>query len=344
MVRKTAYASVLLASALTASSALAQTSLPALTQTYRWTSERPDGHAPAGIKSDYLLLNRDLYVGVRFYGERFSGTSLGTEPVTSDEVLNFFSVAPLRLDKKTAELDLRLGLFGWVTLEASMPVTEAKMLNTTDTFLFETASKTWGDVAIRGLFSLLEMDEYRLSLTLGGTIPTGKITKRDVGASGVREVLPYAMQGGSGTYDILVGGTFLVQNELASVGAQINSVIRVMDNNRDYRLGNEYDFSVWGAYNISDWVAVSMRGLFEKKGNVAGSDPETDGTSDPSANSFAQGGERFYIPFGVSLFMREGPAAGHRLLLEWYYPVSEDLNGPQLSVERTLVISWQTLF
>ncbi len=209
MVRKTAFARLLLASALTASPTLAQTPI-------RWTSERPDGHAPAGVMSDFLILNRDLYVGVRFYNEKFRGTKLGTEDISSDDILNFFTVAPLALDKKTVELDLRLGLFGWVTAEVSMPIFQAKMLNTTSTSLFETTSETWGDVAIRGLFDLLEMDQYRLSLTLGGTIPTGKIRKRDVGASGVREILPYAMQGGSGTFDILVGGTFLVQNELAA--------------------------------------------------------------------------------------------------------------------------------
>ena len=337
MIRKTAYASLLLASALTASPTLAQTPT-------RWTSERPDGHAPAGVMSDFLILNRDLYVGVRFYNEKFRGTKLGTEDISSDEILNFFSVAPLALDKKTVELDLRLGLFGWVTAEVSMPIFQAKMLNTTSTSLFETTSETYGDVAIRGLFDLLEMDQYRLSLTLGGTIPTGKLRKRDVGASGVREILPYAMQGGSGTYDILAGLTFLTQNEVSSVGAQFNSVIRVMDNWRDYRLGNEFSFSVWGAYNLSDWVSVSMRGLFETWGDVSGSDPGTDGTIDPSANSFAQGGERVQIPFGISFFLREGPAEGHRLLLEWYYPVHEDLNGPQLSTESSLVVSWQTFF
>ena len=336
MVRKTAYAGVLLASVLATA--------PALAQTARWTSERPDGHAPAGVMSDFLILNRDLYVGVRYYQEQFRGTSQGTQPILSDDVLDRFTVAPLTLDKEVAELDLRLGLFSFVTLEASMPVTRASRLSTTDALFFETSSKTWGDVAIRGLFDLLEMNEYRMSLTLGATIPTGKIWKRDTGPFAVREILPYAMQGGSGTYDVLAGLTFLTQNEVASVGAQVNSVIRVMDNRRGYHLGNEFSFSLWGAHNLSEWVSVSVRALYETWGEVSGSDPGTDGTIDPGANSFAQGGERCQIPFGISFFMREGPAAGHRLLFEWYYAVHQDLNGPQLSADRTLVVSWQTFF
>ena len=336
MVRKMACAGVMLASLLTTA--------PAMAQTARWTSERPDGHAPAGVMSDVLILNRDLYVGVRYYREQFKGTNFGTLSISSDNILDFFSIAPLSLDKQTVEVDVRLGLFGFVTLEGSMPITQAEMISTTDLVSFKTLSRTWGDVSIRGLFDVLEMDQYRVSLTLGGTIPTGKLKKRDTTPVAGRTILPYAMQGGSGTYDILAGLTFLTQNELASVGGQVNSVIRVMNNGRGYRLGNEFTFSAWAAYNISEWVSVSMRGFYERWGDVSGSERGTDGASDPGANSFAQGGERFQIPLGVSIFFREGPAAGHRLLLEWYYPVHQDLNGPQLTADRTLVMSWQTFF
>ena len=339
MVRNTAYAYVLLGTLLTAAPALSQTA-----EAQRWTSERPDGHAPAGVMSDFLVLNRQIYAGVRYYQERFKGTSLGTESLSSDEVLDFFSVAPLSLDKNIAEVELRLGLFGFVTAAASLPFIRSEMLNTNDAVFFETSSEALGDVSVRALIDVLEMDEYRVSLAIGGTIPTGKLKKRDTTPFGASGILPYAMQGGSGTHDILAGLTFLTQNEVASVGAQVNGVIRVEDNGRGYRLGNRFSLSVWGAHNLSDWVSVSLRGLFETWGDVTGSDPGTDGTVDPSANSFAQGGERVQIPLGVSFFLREGRFTRHRLMAEWYYPIHQDLNGPQLLADRTIVVSWQTFF
>ena len=204
------------------------------------------------------------------------------------------------------------------------------------------ASDVLGDVSIRGLFRLLEMDEYRLSLTLGGTVPTGKLGKRGPTATGTG-VLPFSMQGGSGSPDILAGGTFQVQNDVASVGIQFNSVIRFMDNWADYRLGNRYDVSVWGAYNLSDWVSFSLRGFFERWNRIEGSESRTNGLEDPLAESFFQGGERVVIPFGFNLYLREGNAAGHRLSVELYYPVHEDLNAFQPSMDRTLVLSWQSL-
>ena len=337
MDRKIVASGLLLTGLLVAMPALAQD------QPYQWTSDRPDGHAPAGVKMDYTLPAGDLYVGYRYSQEKYEGTLVGTQSITDQEVLDFFTSAPLTHDQSIGELDLRLGL-GIGTLEVSMPWVRNEMLNETSTVFYESASEVLGDVSIRGLFNVVEQDEYRLSLSLGATLPTGKIGKKGTTATLTKGVLPYAMQGGSGSVDVLAGGTFLVQNEVASIGAQLNSVIRVVDNRKDYRLGDEFGFSVWGAYNITDWVSVSLRGLFEHQSDITGSDPRLDGSIDPLANSFAQGGERVLIPIGMNLYFRDGAVAGHRLSLEYYYPVHEDLNGPQLSTERTLVASWQTIF
>ena len=117
-----------------------------------------------------------------------------------------------------------------------------------------------------------------------------------------------------------------------------------MDNNRGYRLGDRIDISIWGAYNISDWASVSLRGFYEHWGEITGSDARTDGAADPGANQFAQGGERVVIPFGLNLYFREGKMAGQRLSIEFYYPVHEDLNGPQLAAHSSFVASWQVAF
>ena len=334
MHRKIVSAGVLLACLLVA--------MPAMAQSYQWNSDRPDGHAPAGVKADFTLPAGEIYLGYRYFEEKFRGTLVGTAELTSEEVLDFFTVATPTYDRAVHEVELRFGVTDWVTLEGSIPFLRNDMLKETNLAFFQTTSDVLGDVSVRGLFRLLEMDEYRLSLTLGGTVPTGKLGKSGPTATGTG-VLPFAMQGGSGSPDILAGGTFQVQNDVASVGIQFNSVIRFMDNRADYRLGNRYDVSVWGAYNLSDWLSFSMRGFFEHWDRIEGFESRTNGAEDPLANSFAQGGERVVIPFGFNLFLREGNAAGHRLSVELYYTVHEDLNGPQPSMDRTLVLSWQSL-
>ena len=308
-----------------------------------WTSDRPDGHAPAGVKADFTLPAGEIYVGYRFSKERFEGLLFGSQEISTSDVLDFFSVATLQHNQSKGELDVRWGITDFATLEFSVPFIQNDALKETDTFFFETSSDVLGDISARALVDILEMDTYRLSVTLGATIPTGKLGKKGPTATSIRAVLPYPMQGGSGSPDILIGSTLLIQNDIASVGAQFNSVIRFLFNRKGYRLGNRYDFSLWGAYNLSDWASLSLRAFFERWGEIDGFDRRTNGLEDPLANPFAHGGERVTIPFGLNIYLRSGTLAGHRFSIEYYYSVHEDLNGPQMSLQRALVISWQTL-
>lgn len=320
---------------------------PALAQRPQWSADRPDGHAPVGVMADYTLEKGELYVGGRYYRQDFLGTLVGTTPFLQDEVLDFFSVAPLSLDREIHELELRYGLSDDFTLSVSMPFIINNMLSLTegDEF-FETTSNDIGDLSVRVLIDLFEMDLYRMHALVGATVPLGQNLDTDVTpSSGTGQaVLPFPMQTGAGHPDLLGGLAFMTQNEVASVGAQANVVIRAFDNDRGYRLGDRFEFTVWGAHKISDWLSVSARGLFESVGETEGFEPLTDGNADPSANPFAQGGERFYMPLGVNLYFQEGLARGHRIAFEWYYTVHEDLNGPQLSVDKTVVVSWQIVF
>ena len=56
--------------------------MPVLAQNHVWTSDRPDGHAPAGVKSDFLLSFGELYIGYRYTVEKFRGTTVGLEKST----------------------------------------------------------------------------------------------------------------------------------------------------------------------------------------------------------------------------------------------------------------------
>ncbi len=320
---------------------------PALAQTPVWSAERPDGHAPSGVTANYSLEKGDVYFGYRYYRTDFDGALDGTTPFFSDDVLDFFSVAPLTLQRQSHEMELRWGVFDNVTVSVSMPFILNSMWNVTeDDEFFQTESNDIGDLSVRFLIDLFEIDQYRMHLMLGGTAPIGESREKDqtpFSGSGVA-VLPFPMQAGSGHPDILGGLAFTTQNDVASVGAQANVTIRAFDNRQDYRLGDEFEFTVWGAYDLNDWLSVSTRLLYETVGEIEGVDPRTDGEIDPSANPFAQGGERVYIPFGVNLFFRDGGLDDHRLAVEWYYPVHQDLNGPQLSADKSFVVSWQKVF
>ncbi len=89
------------------------------------------------------------------------------------------------------------------------------------------------------------------------SFPTGSIDKKDDTPMGSNQQLPYPMQLGSGTFDLLPGITYLGQHNDISWGAQVSGVIRLGENDRDYRLGNRFDATAWGAYDWFNWVSTS---------------------------------------------------------------------------------------
>ena len=319
---------------------------PALAQAPVWSVERPDGHAPSGVMADYSLEKGDVYFGYRYYREDFAGTLVGTTPFFPDDVLDFFEVAPLTLERQSHEVELRWGMFDDFTVAISMPFVMHHMWNVTDEEFFRTESNDIGDLSVRFLIDLFEIDQYRLHLMLGGTAPLGDTRDRDqTPFSGTGEdVLPFVMQAGTGHPDILGGLGFTTQNDVASLGAQVNVTVRAFDNWQGYRRGDAFEFTAWGAHTLNDWLSVSGRVLYETVGETEGVEPRTDGTVDPSANPFAQGGDRVYLPLGANLFFRDGSVGGHRIAVEYYIPVHQDLNGPQLSAEHGFVASWQVVF
>ena len=87
--------------------------MPAMAQRYQWNSDRPDGHAPAGVKADFTLPVGEIYVGYRYFEEKFRGALVGTVEFTSEEVLDFFTVATPTYDRAVHEVELRFGVTDW---------------------------------------------------------------------------------------------------------------------------------------------------------------------------------------------------------------------------------------
>ena len=72
--------------------------------------------------------------------------------------------------------------------------------------------------------------------------------------------LPYMMQLGSGTVDLLPGLTYLhSNNHNFEFSVQAASVIRTYDNSVGYRLGNEYTLNTWVAYQFFGCLSPSVR-------------------------------------------------------------------------------------
>jgi hypothetical protein len=84
-----------------------------------------------------------------------------------------------------------------------------------------------------------------------------------------------------------------------------------------------------------------MAGRYTTWGQVEGADPDLDPFQDPAANTLALSGSRISLPVGFNLRIPDGRFAGHRLGLEFILPIHQDLDGPQLRQDWSLVLGWR---
>lgn len=337
---------------LTATALAAITTLAAGTglaaQSTEWSSSRPDGHAPIGVMADHTHTAGEFMFSYRFMRMSMDGNRIGTESVDTDRVLEDFMVAPLDMPMNMHMLGAMYAPTDWVTLAAMGTFLTQSMDHVTrmggD---FQTSSSGFGDTRLTGLFGVLRQGPIRAHLHAGISIPTGSIDRTDVTpASAPDEAqLPYPMQLGSGTWDLLPGITILGMTGRGSWGVQGTGEIRLGENDREYALGNSYEGTAWLAYRATERISLSTRFLATTWGDIEGADPTfMNPMVVPTVRTDLRKGTRLDLAGGVNYYFPTGALAGHRVALEMGFPVYQDLDGPQLETDWVFTIGWQKSF
>jgi hypothetical protein len=275
---------------------------------------------------------------------RMDGNLDGTRSVSSSEVLADYMVSPTSMDMRMHMLHLMHAPTRWLTLMVMAPYVVKSMEHVTRTGeRFKTRSQGFGDLELSGLFSLLRGEEHRLVFSGGLRVPTGSIDERDDTPMGhVR--LPYPMQIGSGSVELVPGLTYLGQRENLAWGGRAAGTVRLYENSNDYRLGEEVELTAWGAYKLTSWASGSLRLRGRGWGNIHGADPQLDPALVPTADPDRRAGRRLDLLFGVNLFKSVGWLAGNRIAVEGGLPVYQWLDGPQLETDWMLTLAWDWTF
>ena len=308
--------------------------------------DRPDAYGPAGLRSDHLLSKGQFEIGYRFETRDHDGLRDGGEEVAAELVLRDFAFAPVTRRGLEHTLELRYGVGEGLTLQVEVPylsLESGHLVNGGNAFATETSGL--GDVRVSTLASIYAKGNARAHLGLGASIPTGAIDNTGVtpvAAAGT--VLPYGMQLGTGSFDLLPSATVFVQNPQGSVGAQLGGRVHLGDNDRGYRIGDRIRATAWLGPRINDMLSLSFRILYENFDGISGVDSGIDGVSDPTGNAENQGGEFVEIPVGLNLYLTEGPFAGHRVSAELAMPVHQDYNGVQPNRNFRLLVTWRKSF
>ncbi|MEM6376042.1 MAG: transporter [Pseudomonadota bacterium] len=334
---------------------------------------RADGHAPIGVMGDHLHAKGEVMLSYRFMRMEMDGSRLGTSGISAAEIATtipnrFFGMPmqPPTLRVVPTDMTMDMHMFGAmyaptdrVTLMAMIPYISKSMNHLTfagpaGTGIlggFKTQSDGLGDIKVSALIGMLDRKtangHHKMHLNLGISLPTGSITEtgRILTPMGGRPVvrLPYSMQLGSGTYDLMPGITYAGQSGNIAWGAQARGIIRLGDNDEGYSLGNEAAVTGWVSYQPQPAISFSGRIEARSLGDIDGRDPRIMGpvqTADPDN----YGGQTITLFAGVNYVVQRGSLRGNRFAIEAGLPLYRDLNGPQLETDWTVTAGWQYAF
>lgn len=311
----------------------------------KWSAGRPDGHAPIGVMGDHSHKKGEFMFSYRYMLMEMNGNRSGTNSISNAEVLQDFMVTP---DKMTMQMHMFGGMYAVddnLTLMAMVPYVVKEMDHITRSGAsFTTTSEGFGDISTTALYKILDQNQQRIHLNLGVSFPTGSINERDNTPAGTNQILPYPMQIGSGTFDLLPGITYLGQSGENSWGSQLLATVRLGENDNSYKLGDQLQLSAWVARNLNNWLASSIRLKGRTWGNINGADSRLNPAMIPTADPNLRGGTQLDLGIGLNLYAPEGDLKGSRLALEFELPLYRDLNGPQLENDWLLTIGLQTSF
>lgn len=328
---------------------------------------RADGHAPIGVMGDHMHGAGEWMIAYRFMHMSMEGNLIGTDNVTPEQIVTsvpnrFFGqpMQPPALRVVPLNMDMQMHMFGamyaptdWLTLMAMGNYVDKEMdhvtfqgpTGTNRLGTFTTRASGIGDTRLTGLLKLYDDGRHHIHLNLGFSLPTGSITESDtiltpMGMTPTAR-LPYPMQLGSGTFDLLPGITYTGKARQWGWGAQYKANVRLGTNDEGYSLGNEHHVTAWGSYMWRPWISTSVRLAGQHIGKVDGSDSMIMGPVQ-TANPDFQGGERVDLLFGINLAGQPDTVlAGHRIAVEAGVPVHQDLNGPQMETDWLVTAGYQ---
>ncbi len=328
-----------------------------------------DSHAPIGVMGDHMHKAGEWMLSYRYMHMDMGGNKIGTDYVSAQDIVTtvpntFFGMPgqPPTLRVVPTSMNMNMQMFGamyapsdWATLMVMGNYITKKMnhttfqgpMGTTELGQFTTKTSGFGDTKVSALIKLYEDEVHHAHLNAGLSLPSGSITKEGeiLTPMGMTPTvrLPYAMQLGTGTVDAMPGITYTGQLDKWAWGAQFASQINLNQNSQDWAFGNTYQLTAWGSYEPRPWISGSLRFTGRKQGRIKGQDSEIMGPVQ-TANPDYYGGELLEAGFGINLVGQEGILRGNRLGLEFQVPFYQNLNGPQMANDWSVVVGLQKAF
>lgn len=311
-----------------------------------------DTHAPIGVMGDHRHNKNEVMLSYRYMHMDMGGNKSGTRDLAPQQVQAGygFNIVPTEMTMDMHMFGLMYAPTDRITTMVMVPYVEKWMdhvvLAPGGAVMrrFSTGAKGLGDTRLSALVGLYGDNTHKLHLNLGVSAPTGSIGRHDTTPMSPSAKLPYPMQIGSGTWDVLPGVTYYGVKNKFNWGAQYLATLRTGENSNDYTLGDRHMLTGWVGFAWKRWLSTSFRLENQHWGNIAGSDPGLNPMMVQTADPRNQGGARLDAAFGVNLVIPGGVLRNHRLAFEFLLPLRQNLDGPQLETDWRTIVGWQYAF
>jgi len=303
------------------------------------------GNTPIAVMGGHTHDAGGVMLSYRYMSMHMDGNRDGTSRVSDSEVLADYMVTPTSMDMEMHMFGAMIGVNEKLTVMAMLPYVTKSMKHLTRMGRrFTTRAEGIGDTKISGLYKITDQAGHKLHLNLGISLPTGSIDERDDTPAAQNAKLPYPMQLGSGTYDLMPGITYQGEGGDYSWGTQAIATIRTGENDNDYTLGDKIELSAWLQRQWTHAFSTSLRLKAQRWSDIDGADPDLNPNMIATADPELRAGKRADLLVGFTYQPQSGALKGNRFALEVGKPVYQNLDGPQLETDLILTAGWQYSF
>lgn len=291
----------------------------------------PGAYAPSGIMGDHLHPKGGFMVSFRYMNMAMSGNREGSNEISDEDIYQQFMVAPQEMTMQMYMLGAMYGVSDNFTVmvmqnfvKNDMDLTARMVMNGMPMLRdFSTSSDGLGDLKLGLLYGLISKEKISFHINSKFNIPFGDIKNRDATPMMADAKLPYAMQLGTGTFDMTLGGTLKGNYGDFSWGIQQLNTFRTGTNSEGYRFGNLFELHTWAGYALSKNIGVSVRMSGSTEDEINGMDAELNPMMVTTANTANYGGERIWAGVGFNVGLVNNLILGAEISI----PVYQNFNG-----------------
>ncbi len=317
-------------------------------------------HAPIGAMGDHYHRKGEFMASVRFMRMDMGKNAIGSRDLSDQEIIelpNPFSMSgmPAKLSVVPENMVMDMVMIGgmyapsdnltWMGMimlkDKSMDLTTYKgMMNRDQLGKFSSGSSDLSNIALSALLRIQETQTTRLHAQIGIEKSTGENSKMGSVLTPMNDkkemIMPYGMQIGDDSVSLLSALTYTKTYNLWKIGYQVNSKRSIQKDT--WSFGNKLEFNIWTQRDFSKVAAWSLRIKYQKTDPIDGRNVLISAPVQ-TANPRNYGGKDFSLGFGINYNLRLGSVG-----LEFFKPIKQNLNGPQMKTNWTAQMGYHLSF